>query len=40
MLDSRAKILMNALRKWGVLSSDKMICEMDDKQFETWYHQT
>ena len=40
MLDSRAIILMNALRKWGVLPSDKLICEMDDKQFETWYHQT
>ena len=40
MLDQRAIILMNALRKWGVLPSDKMICEMDDKQFEKWYHQT
>ena len=33
MLDQRAIILMNALCKWGVLPSDKMICEMDDKQF-------
>ena len=40
MLDQRAIILMNALRKWGVLPSDKMICEMDDKQFEKWYHKT
>ena len=40
MLDSRAKILMNALRKWGVLPSDKLICEKDDKQFEKWFHQT
>ena len=40
MLDSRAIILMNALRKWGVLPSDKMICGVDDKQFEKWYHQT
>ena len=40
MICSRAIILMNALRKWGVLPSDKMICEMDDKQFEKWYHQT
>ena len=40
MLDRRAIILMNALRKWGVLPSDKIICEKDDKQFEKWYHQT
>ena len=39
MLDSRAKLMMNALRKWGVLLPDKLICEMDDKQFEKWYHQ-
>ena len=32
--------MMNALRKWAVLPSDKMICEMDDTQFEKWYHQT
>ena len=31
---------MNALRNWGVLPSDKMICEKDDKQFEKWYHRT
>ena len=31
---------MNALRKWGVLPSDKFISQMDDKQFEKWYHQT
>ena len=40
MLDQRAIILMNALRKWSVLPSDKKICEMDDKQFEKWSHQT
>ena len=40
MLDSRAIILMNSFCKWGVLPWDKMICEMDDKQFEKWYHQT
>ena len=40
MLDQRAIELMNALRKRGVLPPDKMICEMDDKQFEKWYHQT
>ena len=40
MLDQRAIILMNALRKRGVLPPDKMICETDDKQFEKWYHQT
>ena len=38
-LDSRAIILMNALRKWGVLPSDKVICEMDEKQFHKFYHQ-
>ena len=38
-LDSRAIILMNALRKWGVLSSEKSICEMDEKQFQKFYHQ-
>ena len=27
-LDSHAIILMNALRKWGVLPSEKNICEM------------
>ena len=40
MLDFRAILLMNALRKWGVLPSNKIMCEMDDKQFEKWYHQT
>ena len=40
MPDQRAIILMNTLRKWGVLLSDKMICEMDNKQFGKWYHQT
>ena len=40
MLDSRAIILTDKrLPKWGVLPSDE-ICEMDDKQFEKWYHQT
>ena len=39
MLDSRI-ILLNALRKLDVLRSDKLISEMDDKQFEKWYHQT
>ena len=34
MLDCRAIILKNALRKWGVLPPDKMICEIDDTQFE------
>ena len=38
MLDSRARLLMNALRKWGVIPSDVMICEMHDKPFEKWYH--
>ena len=40
MLDSRAIILMNALRNRVVLPSDKLVCEMDDKQFEKWYHRT
>ena len=40
MLDSQAIILMNALRNWGVLPLDKLICAMDDKQVEKWYHQT
>ena len=40
LLVSRAIILMNALCKWGVFPSDKLICEMDDKQIEKWYHQT
>ena len=30
---------MNALRKWGILSSEKSICEMDEKQFQKFYHQ-
>ena len=30
---------MNALHKGDVLPSDKLICEMDDRQFEKWYHQ-
>ena len=38
-LDSRVILLMNTLRKWGVLPSDKQICEMDGKQFEKFYHQ-
>ena len=38
-LDSRAIILMNALRKWGVLPTDELICEMDQNVFLNFYHQ-
>ena len=38
-LDSHAIILMNALRKWGVLPSEENICEMDEKQVQNFYHQ-
>ena len=31
-LDSRAIILINALRKWGVLPTDELICEIDGKK--------
>ena len=30
---------MNTLRKLEVLPSDKIICDMDEKQFEKFYHQ-
>ena len=30
---------MNALRKWGVWLSEKIICEMDEKQVQNFYHQ-
>ena len=33
-LGSCAKILINALRKWGVLPSDELICEVDEKFFK------
>ena len=36
-LDSRAIILINALRKWGVLFT--LICEMDENCFQNYYHQ-
>ena len=39
LLDYRAIILTNALRKWGVLPPDKNICEMDEKQNKKFYHQ-
>ena len=39
LLDYRAIILTNALRKWGVLPSDQNICEMDEKQYKKFYHQ-
>ena len=32
-LDSRAIILINALRKWVVLPTDELICGMDEKFF-------
>ena len=38
-LDSHAIILMNCLRKWGVLPSEENICEMDEKQVQNFYHQ-
>ena len=38
-LDSRASILINALRKWGVLFTDELICEMDENCFRNYYHQ-
>ena len=38
-LDSRAIILINALRKWGVLFTDELICEMDENCFRNYYHQ-
>ena len=39
MLDARV-IILNALHEWRVLPSDKLICEVDDKQLERCYHQT
>ena len=33
-LDSRALILINALRKWVVLPTDELICGMDEKIFK------
>ena len=41
MLDSRAITLMNALRKWGVLSADNFTFHMliEYRQFEKWHHQ-
>ena len=38
-LDSRAIILINALRKWGVLFTDELICGMDENCFQNYYHQ-
>ena len=38
-LDCRAIILINALRKWGVLPTDELICEMDEKFFQNFNHQ-
>ena len=38
-LDCHAIILMNALRKWGVLPSQKNLCELDKKQVQKSYHQ-
>ena len=38
-LDSRAIIPINALRKWGVLFTDELICEMDENCFQNYYHQ-
>ena len=35
LLDYRAILLTNALRKWGVLPPDKI----DEKQYEKLYHQ-
>ena len=39
LLDYRAIILTNTLRKWGVLPPDKNIYEMDEKQYKKFYHQ-
>ena len=39
LLDYRAIILTNALRKWGVLPSDKNMCETDEKQYKKFYPQ-
>ena len=39
LLNSRAILLTNALRKWGVLPSDEKLCEMDKKLFKKWHHQ-
>ena len=39
LLDYRAIILTNALRKWGVLPSDQNIREMDEKLYKKYYHQ-
>ena len=38
-LDSRAIILINALRKWGVLPCDNTICDMEETKFQSFYHQ-
>ena len=38
-LDSQAIILINALRKWGVLPTDELICELDENFFQNLYHQ-
>ena len=38
-LDSRAIILINALRKWGVLPCDNTICDMEATKFQSFYHQ-
>ena len=38
-LDSRAIIIINALRKCGVLLSDELICEKDEKKIQNFYHQ-
>ena len=37
-LDSIAIILINDSRKWGVSSTDELICEIDDF-FQNFYHQ-
>ena len=38
-LDSHAIILINALCKWGVLPTDELICERDEKTFKNFYNQ-
>ena len=38
-LDSRAILLINTLRKWGVLPTGELICEMDEFFFQNFYHQ-
>ena len=38
-LDSRAIILITALRKWGVLPTDELICEMKQFCFQNFLHQ-